>query len=209
VLRVGLTGGIACGKSTVAAMLAERGANVLQADLVAHELMRPGQAAYEQIVRRFGREILNSNLTINRAHLADVAFAPSNPRINELNEIVHPAVLAYQQQWLEETSQRDPHGVAVIEAALIIEAGARGQFDKIIVVTCHAQQKAERLAQRLGIPLAEAIREVTRRGSAQMADDEKLRHADYVIDASGTLEHTAEQVEKLWNELSSAAARLR
>jgi dephospho-CoA kinase len=207
VLKIGLTGGIACGKSTVAAMLAKRGANVLQADLVAHELMRPGQAVYAKIVRRFGREILNPNQTINRARLAELAFAPDMVRIAELNEIVHPAVLAYQQQWLEENARRDPGGVAVIEAALIIEAGARQQFDKIVVVTCHPGQKAERLAQRLSIPLEEATREVARRTTAQMADDEKLRHADYVIDASGTLANTEEQVDKLWREFSAAALR--
>ena len=208
-LKVGLTGGIACGKSTVAAMLASRGANVLQADLVAHELMRPGHAIYDEVVRRFGRSILNDNQTVNRARLAEVAFAPDNVRIGELNQIIHPAVLAYQEQWLKETSQRDPRGVAFIEAALILEAGARGQFDKIVVVTCRQDQKAERLAQRLGLSVDDAQREVTRRSSAQMQDEEKLRQADYVIDASGTLAHTEEQVQTLWNELSSAAASLR
>jgi len=208
-LKVGLTGGIACGKSTVAAMLAARGASVLQADLVAHELMRPGQAVYDEIVRRFGREILNANHTINRARLAELAFSANSRRIAELNAVIHPAVLAYQHQWLKETALRDPQGVAVVEAALILEAGARSHFDKIVVVTCRPEQKAERLAQRLAMSIDQAVLEVARRSSAQMADEEKVRHADFVIDASGTLAHTEEQVEALWRELSCAAASLR
>jgi dephospho-CoA kinase len=187
-------------------MLAERGANTLQADLVAHELMRPGQAVYDEIVRRFGREILNSNKTINRARLAEIAFSPEHPRIDELNEIVHPAVLAYQKQWLEEMARREPRNLAVIEAALILEAGARNQFDKIVVVTCRPDQKPERLSQRMGIPLTEAQAEVERRSAAQWQDEEKLRYADYVLDSSGTLAETEEKVEKLWRELSSIAA---
>jgi len=206
VLKVGLTGGIACGKSTVAAMLAVRGADTLQADLVAHELMRPGQAVYDEIIRRFGREVLNQNKTINRVRLAEVVFSPERPRIDELNEIVHPAVLAYQQQWLEDTSRREPKSVAVVEAALILEAGAHNQFDKIVVVTCSPHQKAERLSQRMGIPLAEAEAEVVRRSAAQWQDEEKLRYADYVIDSSGTLADTEAQVEKLWCELSAIAS---
>jgi len=206
VLKVGLTGGIACGKSTVAAMLAVRGANTLQADLVAHELMRPGQAVYDEIIRRFGREILNQNKTINRVRLAEVVFSPERPRIDELNEIVHPAVLAYQQQWLEDAARREPKSVAVVEAALILEAGAHNQFDKIVVVTCTPHQKAERLSQRMGIPLAEAEAEVVRRSAAQWQDEEKLRYADYVIDSSGTLADTEAQVEKLWCELSAMAS---
>ena len=205
-LKVGLTGGIACGKSTVAAMLAVRGANTLQADLVAHELMRPGQAVYDEIIRRFGREILNQNKTINRVRLAEVVFSPERPRIDELNEIVHPAVLAYQQQWLEDAARREPKSVAVVEAALILEAGAHNQFDKIVVVTCTPHQKAERLSQRMGIPLAEAEAEVVRRSAAQWQDEEKLRYADYVIDSSGTLADTEAQVEKLWCELSAMAS---
>ncbi|HKD92672.1 MAG TPA: dephospho-CoA kinase [Terriglobales bacterium] len=205
-LKVGLTGGIACGKSTVAAMLAVRGANTLQADLVAHELTRPGQAVYDEIIRRFGREILNQNKTINRVRLAEVVFSPERPRIDELNEIVHPAVLAYQQQWLEDAARREPKSVAVVEAALILEAGAHNQFDKIVVVTCSPHQKAERLSQRMGIPLAEAEAEVVRRSAAQWQDEEKLRYADYVIDSSGTLADTEAQVEKLWCELSAMAS---
>jgi len=206
VLKVGLTGGIACGKSTVAAMLAVRGADTLQADLVAHELMRPGQAVYDEIIRRFGREVLNQNKTINRVRLAEVVFSPERPRIDELNEIVHPAVLAYQQQWLEDAARREPKSVAVVEAALILEAGAHNQFDKIVVVTCSPHQKAERLSQRMGIPLAEAEAEVVRRSAAQWQDEEKLRYADYVIDSSGTLADTEAQVEKLWCELSAMAS---
>jgi dephospho-CoA kinase len=203
VLKLGLTGGIACGKSTVAQMLAARGAHVLQADLVAHELMHPGAAAYREIVQRFGGEILNPDATINRARLAQLAFSSDQPRIAELNAIIHPAVLEYQQQWLDELERNDPNSIAVVEAALILEAGARSQFDKIVVVTCRPQQKAERLASRLGLPIAEGEQEVARRSAAQMSDDEKARQADYIIDNSGTIQQTEAQVGALWKALRS------
>lgn len=202
-LKLGLTGGIACGKSTVGEMLRARGAHIIQADLVAHDLMQPGQAVYDEIVRCFGQEILAADGTIDRAKLAQVAFAPDAPRVAELNQIVHPAVLEYQQRWLRDMELRDPNGVAVVEAALILEAGARKQFDKIIVVTCRPEQKVERLALRLNIAVADAEKEVARRSAAQMSDEEKIRQADFVIDNSGSLEELDRKVEELWRELRS------
>ena len=156
VLRVGLTGGIACGKSAVADMLAARGAHVLKADELGHRLMRPGEPAYEQIVLRFGREILDGNGSINRGRLAAIAFAPGTPRIEELNRIIHPPVVAEQDRWMRELGQREPHAVAVIEAALMLEAGARSHFDCIVVVVCRPEQKVERLAKRLEVDLETA-----------------------------------------------------
>lgn len=118
-LRVGLTGGIACGKSTVGEMLVRRGVHLLQADLLAHQLYAPGAAVYDEVVGHFGREILNEDGTINRATLATIAFPA---RIGELNAIVHPAVIKAQNQWMAEVARENPLGIAVVEAALIIEA---------------------------------------------------------------------------------------
>ena len=197
-LRVGLTGGIASGKSTVARMLASRGAHFLQADTLAHELYAPGALVYDEVVRHFGREILNDDATINRRVLANLAFPD---RIGELNAIVHPAVIRAQTQWMDEMAREDPHGIAVVEAALVIEAGAAKDFDKLIVVTCDFERKFERFAGRAGISLDAAREEVERRSAAQLSDEQKASHANYVIDNSGSLEETEKQVQKIWSEL--------
>lgn len=201
-VRVGLTGGVACGKSTVAAMFARRGVQVLGADEVAHALLGPGEAVYDEVVRRFGRGILKPDGTIDRARLADAAFqAPGGSRIAELNALVHPAVMARQAAWLAEVARRKPQGVALVEAALILEAGARGQFDKLITVVCRPEQKVERYARRLGIGREAARIEVARRSAAQWPDEEKAQAADYVIENSGTEAETERQVETVWREL--------
>ena len=197
-LRVGLTGGIACGKSSIAAMLVKRGAHFLQADGLAHQLYAPGTATYDKVVRSFGREILNEDGAINRSKLADLVF-PS--RIGELNAIVHPEVVKRQNSWMSEVEQSDPHGIAVVEAALLIEAGADKDFGKVIVVTCDFEQKVERFARRANVPIEVARAEVERRSAAQFSDEEKARRADYIVDNSGSAEDMERQVERIWREL--------
>ena len=201
-LRVGLTGGVACGKSTVGAMLTERGAHYLQADTLAHQLYVPGQPTYEAVVEHFGRDILNPDGTINRARLANVAF-PN--RIAELNAIVHPAVIEAQNRWMAEVEREAPDGVAVVEAALIIEAGAAKDFDRLIVVTCNFEQKVARYAQRAKISAEAAREEVVRRSAAQLSDEEKASHADFVIDNSGSIKNTVRQIDGVWAELRKAS----
>jgi dephospho-CoA kinase len=197
-LRVGLTGGVACGKSTVGEMLAQRGARILNADTLAHDLYARGAPVYDAVVEAFGREILRKDGTVDRAALANRAFPE---RIAELNAIVHPAVIEAQNRWMAEAQAADPDGVAVVEAALLIEAGAHTHFDKVIVVTCPFEQKVQRYASRTGISLEDAETEVKRRSAAQFTDEEKAREADFVIDNSGTLGETAEQVEAVWAKL--------
>jgi dephospho-CoA kinase len=203
-LRIGLTGGLGAGKSTVGEMMAARGAHLIQADKVAHELMSPGRPVYEEVVRLFGRAIVNSSDgQIIRAKLAEAAFGSG--RIRELNAVVHPAVIAHQQQWMEELGSRDPRAIAVWEAALILEADVRGRFDKLVVVTCPREKKIDRYVERVLTPgpFAEinARKEAERRIAAQMPDAEKVKVADYVIDNGGSLAATARQVERLMNEL--------
>jgi dephospho-CoA kinase len=200
-LRIGLTGGIACGKSTVGEMLVRRGAHYLSADELAHKLYEPGGVAYEGVVRAFGREILNPDRTVNRKKLAALAFPD---RIDELNAIVHPAVIEAQKRWSAEVTRDDPNGVGVVEAALIFEAGAETHFDKVIVVTCGPEDKAERYARRMEISLEDARAEVKRRTAAQLSDDAKARRADYVIDNSRTVEETERQVDAIWRQLKKA-----
>jgi len=199
-LKLGLTGGIASGKSAVGKMFVQRGAQLIQSDAVAHGLMEPGKPVYEEVVRHFGREILNPDGTVNRSRLAEIAFGSPGvaPRVKELNEIVHPATIDYENQWLEEIGRRDPNAVAIIEAALILEAGAAGRFDRLIVVTCRPEQRIQRFARRLAISEDAARAEVTRRMAAQMPDEEKVKAADFVIDNSGSLDATEEQVQRVF-----------
>ncbi len=201
-LKVGLTGGLACGKSTVGEMLQARGAHVLQADKLAQELMKPGLPVYDAVVKHFGPEIVKPDGTIHRVKLAGIVF-PN--RIEELNKIVHPAVLQRQEEWMNEIGAREPHAVTVVEAALIVEAGAGHQFQKLIVVTCSKEQKIERFAKRLGMEASAARAEVEKRMAAQIADEQKVKSADYIIDNSGSSEELEEQVEKVWQELKKLA----
>jgi dephospho-CoA kinase len=207
-LKVGLTGGIAAGKSVVGEMFVALGAHLVQADRIAHCLMQPGEAVYNEVVRHFGREILNPDLTVNRAKLAEVAFGPATDaagkrasRIEELNRIVHPAVIRSQDEWMQAMGAEDPHGVAILEAALILEAGLRERFDRLVVVTCKAEQREARFAARQRIDLKAARKEVERRMAAQLPDEEKTKAAHYVIDNSGLLEQTREQVQQVWGKL--------
>jgi len=198
-LKLGLTGGIASGKSAVGEMFVQRGAELIQSDAVAHALMERGQPVYEKVVGRFGREILNADGTINRSRLAEAAFgspASGPPRVKELNEIVHPAVMEHENKWMEEIGLRHPNAIAIVEAALILEAGAAGRFDRLIVVTCHPEQRIQRFARRMGISEDAARAEVTRRMAAQIPDEEKIKAADFVIDNSGSLDATEEQVQR-------------
>jgi dephospho-CoA kinase len=204
-LKVGLTGGIACGKSVVADMFSAHGAHVVKADEIAHRLMEPGERVYEAVVAHFGRDILDPDRRINRQKLAAIAFAPEAPRVEELNRLVHPAVIAEQDRWSEQIGRQDPEGVAMIEAALIFEAGLRSHFDRIVAVVCDPEQKVQRQAHRLGVDLAFARADVERRSRAQWPDSQKTQLADTVIRNTGSLEETARQVERVWDELKDQA----
>jgi dephospho-CoA kinase len=199
-LRVGLTGGMACGKSVVGEMFVALGAHVIQSDAVAHQLMQPDEAVYEEVLRRFGATILNPDRTVNRAKLAEAAFGQS-PRIAELNRIVHPAVIDYENRWMQEIAQRDPHAIAMVEAALILEAGGANRFDRLVVVTCRPDQRIDRWATRAKVGSDAARREVTRRMAAQLPDEEKIKAADYVIDNSGSLDETRQKVQRVYEKL--------
>lgn len=216
-LKVGLTGGIASGKSTVGEMFAALGAHVAQADRIAHQLMHPGEAVYNEVVRHFGRAILNADGSVNRSALAKLVFDPKPShsieqssrapadaipsRVAELNRIVHPAVLRAQEEWMQAIGRSAPNAVAIVEAALIIEAGAAKQFDRLVVVTCSDEQRVARFATRQKVDLETARQEVARRMAAQLAESEKAKMADFVIDNSGSLEDTREQTKKVWQHL--------
>ena len=192
-------------------MLAARGAYLIQADHIAHELMQPGQAVYDEVVRHFGKDILQPDGTIHRPKLAEAAFGPLSTggvsRINELNRIVHPAVIRREDEWMDEVQRKEPKAIAVVEAALTIEAGAADRFDRLIVVTCSDEQRVQRFAQRLKIDLKRARQEVQRRMAAQLPDSVKVQRADYVIDNSGSLDATEDQVERVYGLLQREVAQ--
>ena len=209
-LRVGLTGGIASGKTLVAQMFGNLGAHVIQADHIAHELMQHGEPVFDEVVRHFGPAILNPDGTINRSRLAEAAFSSSEgkpSRIQELNQIVHPHVIRKQEQWMKNLAQSDPQGVAIVEAALILEAGAGNRFDRRIVVTCLPEQRVQRWAQRMKVDEETARREISRRVAAQLPDEEKIKAADYVIDNSGSLDATKAQVGIVYWKLRNQLAK--
>ena len=192
-------------------MFAGLGVQVTQADVIAHQLMQPGEAVYQEVVRKFGPEILTADRSVDRRKLAEAAFGSGEPgsrsRIAELNQIVHPAVIQRQDQWMDEVLGADPRAIAMVEAALILEAGAGKRFDRLVVVTCRPEQRIERWARRLKVDAESARREVLRRMAAQLPDEEKVKAADYVIDNSGSLEETQRQVKQIYEKLQSESGR--
>ncbi len=182
-------------------MFVTLGAKLALADDIAHKLMQPGQDVYWKVVEAFGLDILNPDETINRAKLADAAFPTG--RIAELNAIVHPPVIDAEEEWMREVFRSDPKAIAIIEAALLLESGNWKNFDKLITVTCSFDQKVERFAKRHDMPLDIARTEVERRMKAQKSDEEKIRVSHYVIDNSGSIDKTREQVHRIWPELKT------
>lgn len=210
-MKVGLTGGISSGKSVVGEMFAALGVAVIDADHIAHALMQPGQGVYEEVVRHFGVGILNPDRTVNRSRLAEAAFGPPNQndrsRVQELNRIVHPAVIQRQEEWMNEIGRKQPQAIAMVAAALIVEAGAAKRFDRLIMVTCQPEQRFQRWANLRKVDQEAAAREVTRRMAAQLPDEEKIKLADYVIDNSGSLDNTQKQVKGVYEELRRQAEK--
>jgi dephospho-CoA kinase len=196
VLRVALTGGIACGKSVVAKILADKGCVVYSADEAAHDLMRPGRAAWKQVVARFGSSILRPDRTIDRSALGGIVFSDPAAR-RFLDRLVHPLVIADQVRAVRRLEREGRSRIFVVEAALTIEAGYAGLFDRIVVVRCGRPEQVKRLRRRDGISRAAALRKI----GTQMPLREKLRHADYVIDASGPVETTVDETERVYAQL--------
>jgi dephospho-CoA kinase len=214
-LRAGLTGGLGSGKTTVAEMFRSLGAHVIQADAIGREMMSPGHAVYDEIIQRFGPEVTRADGLLDRRVLADLAFRQN--RLAELNQIVHPPVIAAQQQWAEEIFAKDPEAVVIVESALIFEAdrqgsapGWRQRFDKIILVTAPVDLRIARYVDRMaalpGAPSpAELEADARLRIAAQIPDEEKIPLADYVIHNHGPLAATRLEVERIFDELARAS----
>lgn len=198
-LKVGLTGGIACGKSTVASMLRDLDCMVLEADPLGHELLEPGQSAYDEVVREFGNGILAAGDQVDRAKLGAIIFADAAKRAR-LNQILHPRILDVVLKWFAALDRPGGPELAVVEAALIIEAGFNKKLDKVIVCWCSPNQQIERLKER-GLSQEQAQQRI----SSQMPVDEKRALADEIIDCSGSLEVTERQVKQVVTKLQQLA----
>lgn len=201
-LRVGLTGSIAVGKSFVSSVLAELGCHVLDADRTAREVVAPGTEGLRRVVEAFGPAVLDAGGALDRARLGGVVFADEGKR-QLLNSILHPLIIAAQDEWMREREREDPAGVAVVDAALIIETGSFRRFDKLIVVHCRDDVQLERLMLRDNLSREDAGRRV----AAQMPQAEKMRHADFLIDTSGTREEVRARTAEVYESLRGLASR--
>jgi dephospho-CoA kinase len=200
-LRVGLTGGLASSKSFVGESLAAMGCHLLKADALGHRLLEPGTEVHERVVEAFGRGILDEEGRIVRRRLASLVFEDPE-KLAALNAIVHPAVIEEEEKWMREVAAADPHGIAIVEAAILIETGSYRRFDKIVLAVCTDEQQIERAMKRDGLTREEALARLKR----QMPLEEKRKFADYVIDTSGEKEDTLVQVRRLYEDLRRLAS---
>jgi dephospho-CoA kinase len=195
-LRVGLTGSIGVGKSFVASVFVELGCHVLDADQTAREVVMPGTPGLKALVEAFGEDILTADGTLDRKRLGALIFADPNKR-ERLNSILHPFIIARQDEILNAWEAEDPDGIGIVDAALMIESGGYKRFDKLIVVHCRPEVQLERLMLRDKLSRDEALRRI----SSQMPQKEKQKFADYLIDTSDGYESTRAQTEKLNQKL--------
>jgi dephospho-CoA kinase len=216
-LRVGLTGGLGSGKTTVAAIFRNLGAQVMEADAVGRAMMQPGEAVYAEIVKAFGPSVVQPDGTLDRRELARLAFAGN--RLVELNAIVHPPVIAEQRRWMEALEKEEPDAVAIYETALLFEASRttgtldwQERFDRRILVTAPEGLRIARYVARIGGANPDATkraaleREARERMAAQMPDEEKMRLSDAIIRNDGSLEDVTRQTEGIYRELRALAA---
>lgn len=195
-LRVGLTGSIAVGKSFVLGVLAELGCRVLDADQTARETVAPGTPGLKAVVEEFGTEVLQADGALDRAKVGALVFADEAKR-QRLNSILHPYIIAAQDEQLRRWEREDAGGIAVVDAALMIESGSYRRFDKLIVIHCRPEIQLRRLMARDSLTAEQAQQRI----AAQMSQEEKKRHADYLIDTSDGFESARSQTEQVHREL--------
>jgi len=200
-LKVGLTGSIAVGKSYVCECFRELGCHVLDADKTAREVVKSGTTGLAQIVSEFGSEILQPNGELNRKALANIVFADEDKR-QLLNSIVHPLVIKEQDRWIEKLEKGDPFGIAIVDAALMVESGSYWRFDKIIVVWCEPAIQLMRLMLRDDLSESEAKKRI----AAQMSQEEKKSFADYLVNTSADFEDVRRQAVEVFKQFLSSPA---
>ncbi len=199
-LIVGLTGGVASGKTAISQILREEGAYLIDADQIARELVQPYTPTWNELIKVFGKEILQEDGSIHRKRLAAKVFSDPEQR-NLLNQILHPRIKAEMNKRVKEIGQKDPNAIIVIDAALLIELGDHREMDKVIVVTSTEKQQIERLKKRDGVDQEEAQKVL----SSQMPLDEKMKVADFVICNEGSFEETKRRVKEVFQELKRIA----
>ena len=199
-LKVGLTGSIAVGKSFVVGVLSELGCRIIDADRVAREVVAPGTPGLKKVVEAFGSHILKLDGSLDRTKLGEIVFADEAKRL-QLNSILHPFIIERQDEMIRHLEQEDPHAIAVVDAALMIESGGYKRFDKLIVVHCRPDVQLQRLMVRDHLSPQEAERRI----SAQMPQEEKKKYADFLIDTSEGFESARTQTEHIFQELRSVA----
>jgi dephospho-CoA kinase len=195
-MKVGLTGGIAVGKSTVVAELERLGAICFDADRIAREVVEPGKSAYHSVVAEFGPSAVAPDGTLDRGAIGRIVFADPERR-KRLEAILHPAIIAEQNRLVAEALARDSDAIVVVDAALMIESGGYKRFDALVVVHCDPAIQLARLMARDALTRDEAMRRI----EAQMPQSEKLRYADYAVDTSGTVDETLARTRELWKTL--------
>jgi dephospho-CoA kinase len=197
-LRVGLTGGLASGKTFVGRALVDLGCYLIEADKLGHEVMLPGGEAYDAIVREFGPTVVDASGRISRRKLSGMVW--NHPeRLEKLSSLVHPPVQEREERQMAEIAQTDPRAIVVVEAAILVETGRYKSFERLIVVTCSAEQQMERALERGSYNKEEILARLSR----QLPLEEKLRVADYVIDTSGSREATLGQARTVYGKLRS------
>jgi dephospho-CoA kinase len=201
-LRVGLTGSIAVGKSFVLRVLAELGCRIIDADAVARQVVLPGSPGLKAVIEAFGEEILESDGSLDRGRLGEIVFADEAKR-QQLNSILHPFIIAAQDAQLREWEQNDPKGIAVVDAALMIESGGYRRFDKLIVVHCRPEVQLQRLMRRNQLSRGAAEQRI----ATQMSQEEKMSYADYLIDTSEEFAKTRRQTEEVYGALRETSAK--
>jgi len=202
-LRVGLTGSIAVGKSFVSRTLAELGCDVLDADQTARAVVEPGTPGLRAVVAEFGEGVLHSDGTLDRAQLGAIVFADAEKRAR-LNALLHPLIRAAHEEWMNAVERQNPNAVAIVEAALLIESGNYCMFEKLIVVHCQPEMQLKRLLKRDQLSPEEAARRI----ASQMPQEEKKRYADFLIDTSADFTQTRRQTTEVYRRLKVLASKV-
>ena len=199
-ILVGLTGGLATGKSTVARLFEQCGAHIIDADLLARRVVEPGKPAWRDVVKTFGRHMLNSDRTLNRTALGKAVFGRPR-RLRTLERIIHPRVAREQARLTREIAKHDPKAIIMYDAPVLIEAGAHRRMDRIIVVTADQKTQIARLSKRNGLSRAEALRRI----HSQLPLTKKVPHADYIVDGCLPLNALASAIRSIFTELQESA----
>jgi dephospho-CoA kinase len=203
-LRVGLTGSIGVGKSFVAGVLAGLGCHVIDADQTAREVVEPGSAGLLAVAESFGKEVIRADGTLDRERLGSFVFADEEKR-RMLNSILHPYIIARQDKLLREWEAKDPSGIAVVDAALMVETGSYKRFDKLIVVHCTSEEQLKRIMIRDKLSREEAEKRIR----AQLSQEEKRSYADYLIDTSDGFEATRKRTAEVYRQLHTIRVQVR